>query len=147
MVRSSRSRIFLLLGATLFCTWFCVSVIGAQEAAGEERSTTDRSDTISVGGVAVEIDSETGRLRKPTSDEVIQLRATLQRMFASTRTTDGVVTRPDGTKTLVLDESYSVFSVAHIGGDGRLSTRCVMGAANAEAVFDESQSTSGGEEE
>jgi hypothetical protein len=147
MDRSSRSRIFLLLGATIFCTWFCVSVIGAQEAAADDQPTADKLDTITVGGVAVEIDSETGRLREPTSDEVRQLRAMLQQMFASTRTTDGVVTRPDGAKTLVLDESHSVFSVAHLGGDGRLSTRCVMGAANAEAVFDETKSTPGGEEE
>ena len=147
MDRSNRSRILLSLGATLICTWFCVSVIGAQEAAQDERSKSDRLDTVTVGGVAVQIDSETGRLRKPTSDEVRQLRATLQRMFASTKTTGGVVTRPDGTKTLVLDESYSVFSVAQIAGDGRLSTRCVMGAANAESVFDGSQTARSDEEE
>ena len=147
MDRSNRSRILLVLGATLICTWFCISVIGAQDTARDERSESDRLDTVTVGGVAVQIDSETGRLRKPTSDEVRQLRATLQRMFASTKTTGGVVTRTDGTKTLVLDESYSVFSVAHIAGDGRLSTRCVMGAANAEAVFDGSQAARSGEEE
>jgi hypothetical protein len=145
MVRSTRSRIFLFLSATLICTWFCVSVIGAQESAEDERSTGN--DVVTVGGVALHIDSQTGRLQQPTPDEVRQLRATLTRMFASTRTTDGVVTRPDGTKTLVLDESYSVFSVAQIAGDGRLSTRCVMGAANAEAVFDGTKTSTGDEEE
>jgi hypothetical protein len=144
MVRSTRSRILLFLSATLICTWFCVSVIGAQERADDERSTGN--DVVTVGGVALHIDSKTGRLRKPTTDEVRQLRATLTRMFASTRTTDGVVTRPDGTKTLVLDESYSVFSVAQIADDGRLSTRCVMGAANAEAVFDGTKTSTGDEE-
>lgn len=137
MVQSSRSRILLFLGATLICTWFCVSVIWAQEGA----------DTVTVGGVALKVDSKTGRLLKPTADEVRQLRSTLAQVFASTRTTDGIVIRPDGTKTLVLDESYSVFSVAHLTGDGRLSTRCVMGAANAESVFDGSQPPSGDEEE
>jgi len=145
MVRSTRSRILVLLSATLICTWFCVSVIGAQEGAEDERSTGN--DIVTVGGVALHIDSQTGRLSKPTTNEVRQLRATLAQMFASTRTTDGVVTRPDGTKTLVLDESYSVFSVAHVSGDGRLSTRCVMGAANAEAIFDGSKASTGDEEE
>ena len=147
MVRSTRSRILMFLSATLICTWFCVSVIGAQEGAEDERSTGNDVGTVTVGGVVLHIDSQTGRLRKPTSDEVRQLRATLQQIFATTRTTDGVVTRPDGTKTLVLDESYSVFSVAHVSGDGRLSTRCVMGAANAEAVFDGSKASTGDEEE
>lgn len=147
MDRSSRSRILLFLGATLICTWFCVSVIGAQESADDRRSTRDGSETVTVGDVALQIDSQTGRLRTPTSAEVRQLRATLAQMFASTRTTGGVVTRPDGTKTLVLDESYSVFSVAHVAGDGRLSTRCVMGAANAEAVFDASKASTGDGEE
>ena len=137
MVRSSRSRILLFVGATLICTWFCVSVIWAQEGA----------DTVTVGGVALKVDSKTGRLLQPTTDEVRRLRSTLAQIFASTRTTDGVVIRPDGTKTLVLDESYSVFSIAHLTGDGRLSTRCVMGAANAESVFDGSQPPSGKEEE
>jgi hypothetical protein len=137
MVRSSRSRILLFLGATLICTWFCVSVIWAQQG----------TDTVTVGGVALQVDSQTGRLLKPTPDEVRQLRSTLAQIFASTRATAGVVTRPDGTKTLVLDESYSVFSVAHLAGDGRLSTRCVMGAANAESIFDGSQPPSGDEEE
>jgi hypothetical protein len=137
MVRSSRSRILLFLGATLICTWFCVSVILAQDDAG----------TVDVGGVALKIDSKTGRLLQPTTDEVRQLRSTLAQVFASTRMSDGIVTRPDGTKTLVLDESYAVFSVAHLAGDGRLSTRCVMGAAHAESVFDSSQPPSGDEEE
>ena len=145
MVRSTRCRILVFLGATLICTWFCASVIGAQERADVERATGD--DVVTVGGVALHIDSQTGRLRKPTTDEVRQLRATLAQIFASTRTTDGVVTRSDGTKTLVLDESHSVFSVAHVSGDGRLSTRCVMGATNAEAVFDGSKAPSGNEEE
>ena len=147
MFRTTRCRILVFLSATLICTWFCVSVIGAQERADDERSTGDNVGTVTVGGVALHIDSQTGRLRKPTTDEVRQLRATLAQMFASTRTTDGVVTRPDGTKTLVLDESHSVFSVAHVSGDGRLSTRCVMGAANAEAVFDGSKASTGDEEE
>lgn len=147
MDRSNRSRILPLLGATLLCTWFCVSVIGAQEATGDGRSATERYETVSIGGVPVEIDSETGRLRKPTSKEVRQLRAALRQMFASTRTTDGVVTLPDGTQTLVLDESYSVFSMAHIDGDGRLSTHCVVGSANAESALDESNSSLGSEEE
>jgi hypothetical protein len=137
----------MFLGATLICTGLCVSVIGAQESADNERRTDRDVGTVTVGGVALQIDSKTGRLQKPTSDEVRRLRATLQQLFASTRATDGVVTRPDGTKSLVLDESYSVFSVAHVAGDGRLSTRCVMGAAHAEAVFDGSKAPTGDEEE
>jgi len=145
MVRSNRSPILLFLGATLICTLFCVTVISAQQSAEDGRSAGN--DVVTVGGVALHIDSKTGRLRPPTTDEVRQLRATLAQMFASTRATDGIVTRPDGTKTLVLDESYSVFSVAQIAGDGRLSTRCVMGAANAEAVFDGTKTSTGDEEE
>jgi hypothetical protein len=145
MVRSTRIPILVMLGATLICTWFCVSVIGAQQSTEDGRSAGN--DVVTIGGVALHVDSKTGRLHPPTTDEVRQLRAALTQMFASTRTTDGIVTRPDGTKTLVLDESYSVFSVAQIAGDGRLSTRCVMGAANAEAVFDGAKTSTGDEEE
>jgi len=136
MDRSNRTRILPALCATLVCTWFCVTVIGAQEA-----------DTVAVGETTLRVDPQTGRLLEPTSEEVRQLRATLQRLFAPARAAGGVVVRPDGTKTLILDESYSVFSVAQVAGDGRISTHCVMGAARAEAALDGRATQPGDEEE
>ena len=56
MVRSTRCRILVLLSATLICTWFCVSVIGAQEGDDDERSTGDNVGTVTVGGVTLHID-------------------------------------------------------------------------------------------
>jgi hypothetical protein len=104
-------------------------------------------DTVALGGTTVRVDPQTGRLLEPTSEEVRQLRATLQRIFAPARAEGDAVVHTDGTKTLILDESYSVFSIAQVAGDGRISTHCVMGAAQAEAALEGRTTHSGNGEE
>jgi hypothetical protein len=90
------------------------------------------------GKTTVETESPTGRTDAPSREQQADRlhRAVLQ-LFSAAKArahTDGDDAR--GFDTVVLDERYAVFSVAHIDGDGHLSTVCVTGAAEAETARD-----------
>jgi len=103
--------------------------------------------TVQVAGVSVEIDEQTGRLRTPTPAQSRELAGALQNMFASAKSAHQVVTRADGTISLVLDERYANFSIALIDKEGKLSTSCVSGAEQTQAVLDESDAAQQPEKE
>ncbi len=139
MNRSTWSLARIVLGALILLGWASALVVGAAEPAEDvsrQSLPSDIAKAASVAGVTVYIDERTGRMRTPTSEEARELRSAMQRMFASTEPLPKEITpQRDGTISLVLDQSYAVFSIAVIDDDGRLSTRCVSGIANAETVL------------
>lgn len=154
MNRSTWSLARIVLGALILLGWASALVVGAAEPAESESRQSPHSqaanatNAANVRGVTVYIDERTGRMRTPTSEEARELRSAMQRMFASTGPSPKTITpQRDGTISLVLDQSYAVFSIAVIDDDGRLSTRCVSGTANAETVLSQGATSHEREEE
>ncbi|HXV77041.1 MAG TPA: hypothetical protein VD788_12060 [Candidatus Polarisedimenticolaceae bacterium] len=89
------------------------------------------------GKVVLEADRG-GRPAAPDADRVIRLQRALEPIFGATRvsSTEAVVATA-GTIRLVVDERHAVFSIARIDGEGRLTTECVTGAAEAASRMDE----------
>jgi hypothetical protein len=98
-------------------------------------SDVERQRTVQVAGVNVQIDEQTGRLRTLTPAQSRELAGVLQNIFGSAKSAHQVVTRADGTTSLVLDERYANFSIALIDEKGNLATSCVSGAEQTQAVL------------
>jgi hypothetical protein len=80
-----------------------------------------------VAGIRVFVDPATGKIRKPTPGERRKL-AALVSLDRSARVYE-IVTRPDGTRTVQLDETFMTSVVATRNPDGTMSYRC--GSARA----------------
>jgi len=120
------------IGATL--------VTGAAEPTGTASGTSTDSATTRVHGVELAFDARTGRLVPPPPEIVLQLRTALAETYAATRASSQVTPIVNGARSLVLDERQAAFSIARVEADGHVSTRCVAGAANAEAALTQSAS-------
>lgn len=96
--------------------------------------------TVSAGsarvlGVELAVD-ESGRLLRPTPEIVQQLRVALADTYAATHEANRAASiLPGSARSLVLDERHAAFSIASVDDTGRISTRCVAGAASAEALL------------
>lgn len=122
-------------------------VFADRSPRAEKRSERD-GDRIAIGDATVEIDRRTGRMRKPAADEAAKLRRAMQQMFQATREHSQAATvGPQGIDNLVLDERHAVFSIARIDGEGRVSTVCITGAAEAESHMVEGASRGAEHEE
>ncbi len=95
------------------------SAQGAAPAAGEAGL------PVTVAGVQVFVDPETGRLRPPTEEEAGRLAAGLQEIFAPRGFDSRPDHREDGTVSMVLDPSYLSLSLARADAEGGVVTRCV----------------------
>lgn len=84
-------------------------------------------------GMVAAIDPETGLLTEPSRE---QMRELLGGADAWQRTTGvEIVQHPDGTVIGRLDESFLLYSVAHIDADGRLHSDCAEGAPARDAAL------------
>ncbi|MFZ6647058.1 post-PEP-CTERM-1 domain-containing protein [Undibacterium sp. TJN25] len=95
-------------------------------------------------GMRVFKDPVTGQLRAPTAEESAALDAQDKAVQASksgrqatqARAKRAVaVVRPDGSKTMALDESFMTYSVATRNADGTLGMECVTGEEAAEKLM------------
>lgn len=78
------------------------------------------------GGVRAFIDPATGKLRPPTATQKRQIvRPARDR---ASRTYE-VVVRPDGSRLVVLDDTFLMSVVATTGVDGTVQYRCLSGSA------------------
>ena len=114
---------FLVLGATLAVGGESESHASAEavepvEAEGEA--------PVSVAGMTVFIDQETGELRQPTAEEAAVLSAAVQRLFGGqrARTAHKQITHKSGAIGVKLGLEHLAFSVATLGDDGELSYDC-----------------------
>jgi len=121
--------------------------IGAAEPTGSASATSDDSVTTRVHGVELSFDPRTGRLVPPPPEIVQQLRTALAETYGATRESHQVAPLGNGTQTLVLDEHQAAFSIAWLEPDGSVATRCVAGAASAEAALVQSASSAPSGEE
>jgi hypothetical protein len=80
-------------------------------------------------GLRVFVDPVTGRIRRATPEE--RRRITLVSRDRSGRAYE-VRTRPDGTRLVTLDETFSMSVVATANPDGTVSYRCEKDSATAE---------------
>ncbi|WP_394779132.1 post-PEP-CTERM-1 domain-containing protein [Undibacterium sp.] len=94
-------------------------------------------------GMRVFKDPATGQLRAPTADESAALDAqdkAIQTNKGGRQATQArakravAVVRPDGSRTMALDESSMTYSVATRNADGTLDMACVTGEQAAEKL-------------
>ena len=101
----------------------------------------------SVLGVELAV-AENGRLLPPTPRIVQQLRIALAETYAATHETNRAASIvPGSVQSFVLDERDAAFSIASVDTEGRISTRCVAGAGNAEALLSDIAAAARREEE
>jgi hypothetical protein len=100
----------------------CATIVHAESSSAA---------TTSVLGVRVSFDAR-GRLVPPPPEIVQQLRAAVSSTYAATREAH-VPAALAGARSVVPDERHAAFSIARVDESGRVVTRCVAGAANAEA--------------
>jgi len=114
---------FLVLGATL-------AVAGESESHASAKAVqpaeAEGDAPVSVAGMTVFIDKETGQLRQPTAEEAAVLSAAVQRLFGGqrARTTHKQVTHKSGAIGAKLGLEHLAFSVATLGADGELAYDC-----------------------
>lgn len=104
----------------------------AAEPGAEQADAEKTYQPMTVLGMQVHIDPETGELRTPTPEEAAALSAQLQGLFASAAAAEPQVTyHEDGMLTAALDFGSMDFSVVRISGDGTPVFDCVDGASAA----------------
>ena len=83
-------------------------------------------------GIRVFVDPATGRIRRPTREERQRI-AVASARDRSGRTYE-VRTRPDGTRLVKLDETFTMSVVATTTPDGTVSSRCAKSSTPQGAV-------------
>ena len=80
---------------------------------------------IARGGMVIAYDPETGRLGRPTVEQLLELN--MQERNALSRSLDGLlqVRHPDGSVSVDLRGRFQEFAVVRIGADGKPVLRCV----------------------
>lgn len=98
----------------------------ADGAAVDE--TGDKYKPVTVFGMQVFIDTETGQLRPPTAAEAAEMSAMMQQMFGGAQQSEATAAAPtlhaDGMLSAELDFGLLDFSVARTLPDGSLTTDC-----------------------
>lgn len=118
-MRSAILRIFLGVVAT--CAAAAVPALPGPEAP-PACPAIDPPASAAAAGVRAFIDPVTGKLRPPTAAEKRQLVSAVR--DRASRTYE-VVVRPDGSRVVELDDTFSMSVVATKGPDGALRYRCV----------------------
>lgn len=122
-----------------------VALLGAPAVADEtrdevkvpERMKTDSGTPVSVAGMTVFIDEETGELRQPSPEEAAALAEAVRRMFEASAGSAAAAPEEQATKTggvaLAVGAEQLNFSVATVAADGTVRFECLDSAHAAEA--------------
>jgi hypothetical protein len=87
-------------------------------------------------GMVVVRDPQTGKMRAPTPEELRELRAKAPPPAGMAGAQQNKpLSRSDGARGVRLGEKTMVYEVVTRGEDGKLSSRCVQGAAAADAAL------------
>jgi len=95
------------------------------EAVSEADSTQDEDQTIpvSIGGMQVSVDPQTGELQPLSKAEAKALADQMRRMFPP-KTIDEATVRPDGSLSVTVVPNVLRLSVARVQSDGKVSLDC-----------------------
>lgn len=103
-------------------------------AAKKPATAAPKSTKPAASGMVVVKDPETGQLRAPTAEEAAALNPPAVQANSLRRASPQAVTAPDGSISMVLDDSAQVFAVARKNPDGTVSLGEVTGADKAKAA-------------
>ena len=97
----------------------------ARRARARAHPAKTAAPAVARGGMVVAYDPETGRLGRPTIEQLLELN--LQERNAVSRSLDGLlqVRHPDGSVSVDLRGRFQELAVARIGADGKPVLRCV----------------------
>ncbi len=134
------------LAAALAAFWLGAG--GGPVLADEARAPATESDdasrgtAVTVAGLRVFIDPETGRLRPPTDAEAAALSRAMVRAYADRPTENApAVHHADGSVTMQLGTRHLMHNMARLNADGEVETFCVQGADAAAEVLAETPAT------
>ena len=114
----------------------------AEPAAASTAADAARGTPVTVAGLRVFIDPETGRLRPPTEAEAAALAKAVTAGYADKRTENGpAVHHADGSVSMRLGTRHLLHNMARVDADGDVETFCVQGAEAASRVLAESATT------
>lgn len=106
------------------------------DATAAETVETDGDIPVSIGGMTVFIDRETGELRQPTAKEARALAREMQKMFGSglraTIAPEAIALKGGGV-AVDLGLSQLDYSVATVDADGQVRFECLDSAHDAKA--------------
>ena len=139
----------LLAVALVLATGSAFSAEPVAVPAQAEDAAEKTYEPMTVLGMQVHIDPETGELRTPTPEEAAALSAQMQQMFGSAAAAEPeLVYHKNGMISAELDFGSMDFSVVRIAGDGAPVFDCVDGAgAAAELAATPAPNSVGPEEE
>jgi hypothetical protein len=128
----SRKEFLLATCAVLALMLVLATGALAQQAAKGKASGNDEAN-VNASGQQVAVDEKTGRLRKPTQEEIDALVAGMKLNDSA----EGLKTNLIGNGTVVMDLEgrFENATIAKINPDGTLSTACVNNAKGAEAFL------------
>jgi hypothetical protein len=124
-----------LLGLVLALAPVALGPARADEPQEPDPAATSGSKTealpVSIAGMAVAVDTVTGRLRPPTPAEARELARSLSRRGERPRVPRSPVAHRDGMLSLVVGTDYLEFLVGTLDPSGRLVAACVDGEPSA----------------
>ena len=123
-----------------------VTVVSRQKATAAKAAEAERSVqvakkskgnfvTVKVAGQDVEVDSQTGQMKKLTPEEAQRLAEGLKKMV--NQSTEGLeqVQHADGSVSMDLEDRFQNVTVARVNEDGSVSQSCVDNPQAAGAFF------------
>jgi len=102
-----------------------VTAKAASKSAEPTGSAAPAAGTLALPRMVVTRDSETGRIRTATAEEIRALSATPKATSLRSTESQPVVTLPDGSKVVDLTDRYFSMAVAKKGTGGKILQRCV----------------------
>lgn len=111
-------------------------------ATTEQPTVADRGLPVSIAGMQIYLDPETGRMRPPTVEEKAQLAAALRTTFGSKSGvghSEPIQHKNGAYQSVVLDTSYLNFSIAHVDESGQVHADCVSSPEAAMAMIESAE--------
>ena len=130
----NRLKTSLLRGAVLMtCACTLLFILSASAMAQHAAKGNAPDDSVGASGQQVAVDAQTGKLRKPTQEEIQQLITGLKVNDSAEGLTAKRVS--NGSQVMDLEGRFETVAIAKINPDGTLSKACVVSAKDAEAFL------------
>jgi hypothetical protein len=124
-----RTRLGTLLGAAGLLTALGLGVAIAVDDETQESGEV-REAAVTLGGIQVAVDPQTGELRPLTNAEAQQLAKEMRRRFPP-RSVSAPTVAADGTLSSVVMPNVLRLSVARVGAEGKVAVECADGVEQA----------------